>query len=144
MYKIFKYIAIAVGVVSVYFGIRLIAAGKDVVETSADFQAAVLSPFMYLTYVVLAVAVVLSVVFLFKDLFTGSNAKGTAIGLVGFAVLVLISFLLTSGEDYVMREGEILSATSVHWISAGIVMFYILGLAALALMFFGGLTKLMK
>lgn len=143
LYKIFKYLAMVVGVVSLFFAIRIIIAGEEAMVTSADLQASVMSPFMYMTYIVLAIAVVLAAVFLLKDLFTG-NIKETLFTIGGMVLIVLVAYLITSGEPYQMSNGETLPASTVHWISTGLVIFYILGIAAIGAMLFGGIRKLTK
>lgn len=143
VYKIFKYLAIVIGIVALFFTIRVIVAGEEAVKTSADLQASIVSPFIYVTYIVLAIAIVLTFLFTIKSLFTG-DVKETLVSLGGMAVIVIIAYLVTSGEPYQMNNGEVLSASAVHWVSAGLVIFYILGIAAIGAMLFGGIKRLRK
>lgn len=143
LYKIFKYLAIVIGVVALFFAIRVIVAGEEAVKTSADLQASIVSPFMYITYIVLAIAIVLTLIFTIKGLFKG-DVKETLISLGAMAAIVLVSYLVTSGEPYQMNDGEVLSASAVHWVSAGLVIFYILGIVAIGAMLFGGIKRITK
>lgn len=143
IYKIFKYLAVIIGVVSLFFAIRIIVAGEEAMKTSADLQSAILSPFMYITYVVLAISVILAVVFLLKDVFTG-NIKETLYAVGGMVAIVIIAYLITEGQPQQMRDGSMLSASADHWIGTGLVIFYILGVAAIGSMLFGGVKKLIK
>lgn len=144
LYKIIKYLAIVVGIVAAVFTVYIIVEGKEAIESSADLQNQLLTPFMYITYVVLAISAILAVVFLVKDLFTGDDVKQTIFGFVGLAVIVLVAYLITSGEPQQLRDGSMLSASASHWISAALVIFYILGVFALGTMLFGGIKKLIK
>lgn len=138
LYKIFKYLAIAVGVIGLYFLIRIWIAGEDI-NTSADLQSGLISPFLYIAYVIMILTAALVVFFVIKGLFSG-HVKNTLIGIGTFVGIVLIAYLITSGEP-VVRDGETYSANTVHWISAGLWMFYILGILAIAAMVIGGAKK---
>ena len=84
-------------------------------------------------------------VFVIKNLFTsGSSLKGTLIGLGAFLAVVVISFLLASGEETPMRDGEVLSASASRWVETGIYAFYLLALIAVGAMVFSGVKKLAK
>ena len=143
LYKIFKYLAVAIGIIAAFFTIRIIVAGEDTVTASADLQASVVSPFMYLTYIVMAVTIVLTIIFSVKGLFTG-DPKKTLIPLGVLIAIVLIAYLVTTGEARETPNGEMLSASAVHWVSTGLVVFYILGIFAIGTMLYGGIRKLIK
>jgi hypothetical protein len=89
------------------------------------------------------VCVFLVVVFVLKGLFSG-NAKNTLIGLGSFLIVVAISYLLASGVETPMRDGQTLSANGARWVSAGLNAFYILAVLAIVAMVGGGLKKLIK
>lgn len=138
LYKIFKYLAIAVGVIGLYFTVRIWIAGDEIM-TSADMQSSLVSPFMYIAYIILILTVILVLIFVIKGLFSG-GVKNTLIGIGAFVAIVLVSYLITSGEPVEMN-GITYSASTVHWISAGLWMFYILGILAIAAMVLGGVKK---
>ncbi len=139
LYKIFKYFAIAVGVIGLYFLIRIWIAGDDLLA-SADMQSSLVSPFLYIAYIIMILTIALVVYFVIKSLFSG-NIKTTLIGIGSFVGIVLISYLISSGEP-VVRDGITYSANTVRWISAGLWMFYILAILAIAVMVFGGAKKI--
>ena len=59
-------------------------------------------------------------------------------GVGSFLGLFLVCFLIASGEETLMREGKILSATSSKFIGAALFMFYSLIIIASGTMLFFG------
>ncbi|ADF54845.1 MAG: hypothetical protein CMP12_17615 [Zunongwangia sp.] len=143
LHKILKYVALVIGVLGLIFLGRILAAGDDAIEASADVQSSVLEPMMWISYLVLAVVIALVAIFVIAGLFRG-NIKNTIIGIVSFAVVVLVSYLVTTGTQVTTREGDIISAGTVHWVGAGLVCFYILAALAILAMVFSGVKKLIS
>ncbi len=143
MYKVLKYLAIVIGVIGLILLARIIVTGGDAIEASGDMQASYLDPFMWVSYLVLAAVIVLVAIFAIKGLFSG-NIKTTLISLGSFIVVVLIAYLITSGSEVELRGGDTLSANGAHWVSAGLVTFYILAGFAILAMVFSGIQKLIK
>ena len=143
LHKILKYVALVIGVLGLIFLGRILAAGDDAIEASADVQGSVLEPMMWISYLVLAVVIALVAIFVIAGLFRG-NIKNTIIGIVSFAVVVLVSYLVTTGTQVTTREGDIISAGTVHWVGAGLVCFYILAALAILAMVFSGVKKLIS
>lgn len=143
IYKVFKYIAILIGVISLYYMVRVLVAGNQSIMDSGDLQSSLISPFLYVGYIVLILAALIALIFAIKGLFEG-DVKETLVSIGSIAVVVLISYLVTSGEPYQMTDGTVLSEGIVHWISAGFVIFYILGILAIGSMLYGGIRKLTK
>ncbi|SFB81552.1 hypothetical protein INR75_05610 [Zunongwangia sp. SCSIO 43204] len=143
LHKILKYVALVIGVLGLIFLGRILAAGDDAIEASADVQGSVLEPMMWISYLVLAVVVALVVIFVIAGLFRG-NIKNTIIGIVSFAVVVLVSYLVTTGTEVTTRDGDIITAGTVHWVGAGLVCFYILAALAILAMVFSGVKKLIS
>ena len=143
LHKILKYVALVIGVLGLIFLGRILAAGDDAIEASADVQSSVLEPMMWISYLVLAVVIALVAIFVIAGLFRG-NIKNTIIGIVSFAVVVLVSYLVTTGTQVTTREGDIISAGTVQWVGAGLVCFYILAALAILAMVFSGVKKLIS
>ena len=143
LHKILKYVALVIGVLGLIFLGRILAAGDDAIEASADVQGSVLEPMMWISYLVLAVVVALVAIFVIAGLFRG-NIKNTIIGIVSFAVVVLVSYLVTTGTEVTTRDGDIITAGTVHWVGAGLVCFYILAALAILAMVFSGVKKLIS
>lgn len=140
LYKVFKYIAIAFGIVTLYFIVRIWIAGDDALMTSGDLQSALVTPYIYVGYIALILAATVALVFAIQDLFKG-NIKSTLMIIGVFAVIVLLAFLVSDGEA-AESGGVTYSATTVRWIEAGLYVFYILGVLAILAMLMTGFKKL--
>ncbi|MGO4913319.1 MULTISPECIES: hypothetical protein [unclassified Leeuwenhoekiella] len=145
LHKILKIVALILSILGAVWLVRIILAGDTAILDSADLQDSLVTPFIYIAYFIFAIALVFVLVFVIKNIFTsGSSIKGTLIGLGAFLAVVAISFLLASGEETPMRDGEVLSASASRWVEAGIYAFYILALVAVGAMVFSGVKKLAK
>lgn len=125
--KIFK---IVVGVLGAILFFRILNAGDEALEADAGLQASVISPLMYVAYAILLVCIVSVLGFVIKGLFSG-NVKNTLIGLGSFVVVLVVSFMVSEGQETALRDGEVLSAYGSRWVSAGLTMFYILVVLAI-------------
>lgn len=143
IHKILKYLALVIGVIGLILLGRIIMTGDDAIENSADVQASVVDPFMIVAYIVFAIIVVLVLFFVIKGLFKG-DIKKTLISVGAFAAVILIAYLITDGSEFTTRDGEVLTATEVHWVGAGLVTFYILAGIAIGAMVISGVRKLIK
>ena len=89
-------------------------------------------------------AIITSVLFYsFKAIASNKSSLNNTLKMVGsFLVLFIIRFLISSGEETLMREGKVLSAFSSKLIGASIIMFYLLILiASVAMLYFGVKSK---
>ncbi len=145
LHKILKIIALILSVLGAIWLVRIIMAGDEAIIDSADLQSSLVTPFIYIAYLTIAIALVFVLVFVLKNLFSsGSSLKSTLIGVGAFLAVVVISYVLASGEEVQMRDGEVLSASASRWVEAGIYAFYILALVAIGAMVFSGVKKLAK
>lgn len=143
LHKILKYVSIALGVIGLILLGRILAEDADAIEASADLQNSLLAPIMYLSYFVLLVVLVLVAIFVIKGLFKG-NIKNTLIAVGAFIAVIVIAYLVTDGSQMTLKDGDILSASASHWISAGLVTFYIFAGIAILAMVISGVKKLTK
>ncbi|PKD20692.1 hypothetical protein APR41_13545 [Salegentibacter salinarum] len=143
LHKILKYVSIALGVIGLILLGRILAEDADAIEASADLQNSLLAPIMYLSYFVLLVVLVLVAIFVIKGLFKG-NIKNTLIAVGAFIAVIVIAYLVTDGSQMTLKDGDILSASASHWVSAGLVTFYILAGIAILAMVISGIKKLTK
>ena len=143
LHKILKYIALVIGVVGLILWARVLMAGDDAIENSADVQASVVTPFLYVAYIVFAIIVLLVLFFVIKGLFSG-DIKRTLIAAGTFIAVVAIAYVLTDGTEKQLSDGTMLSASGDHWVGAGLVTFYILACIAILLMVVSGIRKLIK
>ena len=144
LHKILKYLAIVIGIVGLVLWGRVLMAGDDSIETSADVQASVVTPFLYVAYFVFAVIVLLVLFFVIKGLFSG-NIKNTLIAVGAFAVIVIISYFIADGQAVYDRDGVMaVSESGSKWVGAGLYTFYILAVIAVGIMLVSGIKKLIK
>jgi hypothetical protein len=143
LHKILKYIALVIGVIGLILWGRVLMAGDDAIENSADVQASVVTPFLYVAYIVFAIIVLLVLFYVIKGLFSG-DIKRTLIAVGAFILVVAISYLLTDGTETQLSDGTMLSANANHWVGAGLVTFYMLAGIAILLMVVSGIRKLIK
>ncbi|WP_167598166.1 hypothetical protein [Leeuwenhoekiella sp. ZYFB001] len=145
LHKILKIIALILSVLGAIWLVRIILAGDTAITDSADLQDSLVTPFILIAYATIAIAIVFVLVFVLKNLFSsGSSLKSTLIGLGAFLAVVVISYVLASGEEVQLRDGEVLSASTSRWVEAGIYAFYILAIVAIGAMVFSGVKKLAK
>ncbi|MFI8378453.1 hypothetical protein [Leeuwenhoekiella sp. NPDC079379] len=145
LHKILKIVALILSILGAIWLVRILITGDTAIIDSPELQNSLVTPFIYIAYAAFAVALVFVVIFVVKNIFTGgSSLKGTLIGLGAFLAVVVISFLLASGEETPLRDGGSLSASASRWVEAGIYAFYILAVVAIGAMVFSGVKKLAK
>lgn len=143
--KILKIVAIIISILAAVWLVRIILAGDTAIADSADLQDSLVTPFIYIAYVIFGIALVFVIIFVLKNLFSNAKSlKSTLIGLGAFAAVIVISYLLASGKEVSMRDGEVLSAAGSRWVETGIYAFYILTVIAVGTMVFSGVKKLAK
>ena len=127
-YNILKYTALGLSLLGILFVLLILSdslLGIDMI--------------LYNAYVVLFIIVSSVLYFGIKNMIGNkSNLMNTLKGIGSFLALFVVCFLIASGEETLMREGKILSATSSKFIGAALFMFYSLILIASgAMLFFG-------
>lgn len=133
-----KILNIGVAVVmllGLFFWIRTGMNGDDL-KGNADLQASILDPFYYLTVLLLVIsagaAAVFSVINLVKH---PTLLKRSLMGLGAMAVILLVSYLMSTGNIVLNLKGDELASADVSkWVSTGI--WYSVLLGGLGLIFF--------
>ena len=127
-YNIFKYTALGLSLLGILFVLLILS----------DYLFGI-DMILYNAYVVLFIIVSSVLYFGIKNMIGNkSSLMNTLKGIGSFLALFLVCFLIASGEETLMREGKILSATSSKFIGAALFMFYSLILIASgAMLFFG-------
>jgi hypothetical protein len=143
LHKILKYLALVIGVIGLILWGRVLMAGDEAIETSADVQASVVTPFLYVAYFIFALIVLLVAVYVIKGLFAG-DIKKKLLSVGVFILIVVVAYLVSGGSEMTMTDGEVISANTVHWVGAGLITFYILAITAILLMVISGVKKLIK
>lgn len=146
MNKIVKIVAGVIGVISIFFLIRIIGAGDEALENSEDLQGSMVVPFMYIAYFILGIVVLLVAVFSLKNMLSNTATLMNTLKNVGaFLVLAAIAYFgLASGVETPMKDGEILSASGSQLVGAGLWLFYFLIIIAVGAMLFTGIKKMIK
>lgn len=144
MHKIVKIGLIALGAIGVILWLQL--PGTNVPVSEAVESTSMHWMFM-ITYLLLAVAVLFSLVFAMKNLFSNpQNLKKTFIVIVSLVVVVGLSYVISDGSDGTVEEmasrGVATTESTVKNIGAGLNMFFILVIIAVGSMAWGGIKKL--
>ena len=141
--KIITIIAGVIGVIAMFFLIRIIGVGDEAIK--AGESSGIVNTFMYIAYAILALILVLVVLFTLKNIFSNAaTLKSTLMGVGAFLVVGLICYFLATGVETPMKEGEVLSAGDSKLIGAGLYMFYALAIIAIGSMLFSGIKKMIK
>ncbi|MEY8849745.1 hypothetical protein AB9K26_13080 [Psychroserpens sp. XS_ASV72] len=142
--KIIKIVALVIGLIAVFFLVRIIMIGDEAIETDVANQG-ILSSFITLALIVLAIAAISAVVFSLVNLVSNPDKLKKALLSVGvFAVILLVGYFLSSGEERILSDGSTLTATQSQMIEGAIKSFYILILLAAGLMLFFGVKKMLS
>lgn len=144
MSKIIKIVLIVLGVLSAILWYQL--PGRDVPASEAVNSGAM--NFMFIiTYLLLAIAVAVSLLFTLKNLFANPKSlKKTLMVIGGFLLVVVISYVLADGTDINLEEmanrGIETSETTVKRIGTGLNVFFLLVVIAVGSMLYGGFKKM--
>jgi len=142
--KIIKIVALVIGLIAVFFLVRITMIGDDAIKADVDNQA-ILSWFANLAYVVLAIATIAAVVFSLVNLVSQPDKLKKALLSFGvFALILLVGYFMSSGEERLLSDGTTLTATQSQMIEGAIKAFYILILLAAGLMLFFGVKKMLS
>ena len=128
LYKILKVSAIGLSLLGIVFVLLILSdilSGIDMI--------------LYNAYVVLFIIISSVLYFGLKNMFSDKSNLMTTLKMIGsFLGLFALCFILASGEETLMREGKILTATSSKFIGAALFMFYSLIIIASGTMLFFG------
>ena len=127
-YNILKYTALGLSLLGILFVLLILS----------DYLFGI-DMILYNAYVVLFIIISSVLYFGIKNMIGNkSSLMNTLKGIGSFLALFIVCFLVASGEETLMREGKILSATSSKFIGAALFMFYsLIFIASGAMLFFG-------
>lgn len=143
MGKVVNILKIVIGVIAAILFVRIMIEDDDLIKESVDLQNSLVSPDLYLAYIILGIAVFLAVVFTLIGVFKG-NIKKTIISVGSFVVIVLISLFVFAGDygtGFEISDTETLSENGAHWVGAGLYTFYILAIIAIGSMLVSTIKK---
>jgi len=144
MHKIVKIILIVLGIVGAILWFQL--PEKEVPAAEAA-QSGAMNFMFIITYLLLGIAILSSLVFTLKNLFSNpAGLKKTLFVLVGFLLVVAIAYVLSNGADGTMEEmakrGIVTTESTVKKIGMGLNVFFILTIIAVGAMLLGGVKKM--
>lgn len=144
MHKIVKIVLIVIGLIGAILWSQL--PSRDMPDSEA-IKSGSMNFMFIITYILLAIAVVVSLFFAFKNLLsTPGSLKKTLFVLLGLAVVVLISWAMASGTDVSIEEmtnkGIETSESTIRKIGMGINVFLILLVVAVGSMLLPGVKKM--
>lgn len=147
--KILSYVTGFLGLIGLYFFVRIMMVGDTVLMEDADAQNSILSPFItysvYLLIVTAAALVIFSIHNLTKD---RDLFKRTLMGIAIMGVLLVIAYVFasdaasTDAMGNIMADGEAGSVSK--WVSTLINYSFILGSIGLVLFLFDFVKSLVK
>jgi hypothetical protein len=137
--KILSLVSGLIGLIAIYFLVRIIMEGDDAVKESLDLQNSLVSPFVQFAKVILIITTIVAVVFSLWNLVRHPKLlKKTLVSLAALAVLLLIAYMMSSDEATLNMSGNIIkdgeAGSTSKWVSTGIWYSMILG--AIGLGFF--------
>ena len=137
--KILSLVAGLIGLIAIYFLVRIIMEGDDAVKESLDLQNSLVSPFVTFAKVILIITTVLALVFSLWNLIRHPKLlKKTLISLAALGLLLLVAYVMASDaavtnvSGNVIKDGE--AGPVSKWVSTGIWYSMILG--GIGLIFF--------
>ena len=137
---------IALGVLGLIFLAIVFASGDDSIKmAAASGNYGVISPIIILSQITLLIAVTVTLIFSLRGIAKDKSKMKNALKSAGlFLIVVVIAFVLSSGVETPMRDGEVLSAMGSKLVGTGIRVFFILSIIAVGLMVFPGTKKIFK
>jgi hypothetical protein len=142
--KLLKIVAIVTGVISIFFLGSILSAGDGAIK--AGESGGTVNVFMYVSYTVLAIAVLIVLAFTILNLVSNTSGfKNTLIGIGAFVVLSLLCYFgFANGVETPLKDGNMLTANGSRLIGAGLYLFYFLALIAGGIMLGFGIKKMVK
>ena len=133
LYKILRIVALVLALIGAAFGLMVAGGSEGMIDNM-----------MYVAYTVLAIVLILVLFYVLKGLFAG-NIKKTILSLGVFFGIVIVSYLISSGDDlnlqpFIDKGQDITEATSKK-VGAGLYTFYTLAVLAILSMLSSGLIK---
>ena len=142
--KLLKIVAIVIGVISIFFLGSILSAGDEAIKSGES--GGTVNVFMYVSYTVLAIAVLIVLAFTILNLVSNTSGfKNTLIGIGAFVVLSLLCYFgFANGVETPLKDGNMLTANGSRLIGAGLYLFYFLALIAGGIMLGFGIKKMVK
>ena len=135
--KILSLVSGLIGLIAIYFLVRIIMAGDDAVKESLDLQNSLVSPFVSFARIILIITAILAIVFSIWNMVRQPKMlKKTLLSIGVLVVLLVIAYVMasdaavTNAAGTVIKDGE--AGSTSKWVSTGIWYSMILGGIGLA------------
>lgn len=138
LHKIFKIVALLLGLAGVVFWFLLVSKGDEYVKMTGEG----VSPMLYTGYIIMAIVVIMVLMFVVSGVLAG-NVKKTLMSVGAFLAVVVISYAMASGstEGLPLVDNKVVTESTSRWVGTGLIAFYILAVGAIASMVFSGVKK---
>ncbi|WP_339894567.1 hypothetical protein [uncultured Algibacter sp.] len=138
LHKILKIVAFALAIIGAIVALIIIAGDEDTALSMSGNM-------LLIAYAVLGIVILLVLLFVIKGLFAG-DIKKTLMTVGAFAVVIIISYVISSGSDLNLQpfndKGLGITEAISKNVGAGLNAFYILAVLAIGSMLLGGVKKL--
>jgi hypothetical protein len=143
--KLTNYIKIALMAITMIFFVWLLVKGDEAIIANG-LKDGLVGSFLGLSYVVLIVAVVVTLAFALAQMFGNLQAaRKTLIGLGVLAVLLVIAYAISSGADYVNYPADFnITEQTSRLSSMGLNAMYFSLVAAVGAVVYAEVMKLLK
>jgi len=144
--NIIKIVSGILGVLGVIFLFRIISLGDEEIKMAASMgDYGSVSALVNLALFIFGIAVVVTVIFSLVGLTSDSQKLKKALISVGlFSLVVVLGYIMSSGVETPLKDGEVLSASGSRWVGAGLRIFYMLAIIAIAAMGLSGVQRILK
>lgn len=139
--KIYKIFLIIAGIIGAVLWFMLPSSDMPVEEAATDSNVNLM---FIVSYVLFGVAVLITVIFSIKGLFSHHKLKEMLISLVAFVVILVVSYALASGSEVTSSDGSMLAtAETSRLVGGGLIAFYILAVIAILAMISSSVKKIL-
>lgn len=124
----------------------IISQGDEYIEMSAmEGNYGFVSIMINLAIFVFVITVLMTLIFSVKNLFSETaKLKKAGMSIGSFLLVFIVAFVLSSGQETPMQDGEMLSAFGSRLVESGIRTFYLLTIIAGGIMIYFSVSKIFK
>ncbi|RNL93031.1 hypothetical protein ED312_03210 [Sinomicrobium pectinilyticum] len=139
--KIYKIFLIIAGIIGAVLWFMLPSSDMPVEEAATDSNVNLM---FIVSYVLFGIAVLITVIFSIKSLFSHHKLKEMLISLVAFVAILVVSYALASGSEVTSSDGSMLAtAETSRLVGGGLIAFYILAVIAILAMILSSVKKIL-
>ncbi len=143
MNKIVKIALIAIGLIGAVLWFMLPSRAESEADPVGAAQNGAMGAMFIITYLLLAVAIIFSLGFALKNMFSNPQGlKKTLFAVGGFILVAVISYVMSSGDDVGESFKAMSSEGTIKNIGMGLNVFFILAVVAVALMVVPSVKKI--